>query len=308
MSEMTKGLLAGILAFCCWGLFPLYWKLFPELSGENIFINRLFSTVVTLFLLIPFLGRWEYFKEILHHKKKRVWLTLSAFLIASNWLIYMIAVTEGQILQASMGYFLSPLINVLIGRMVLKETLRPLQLPAVLLAIAGVLWMGIASDMSSFPWVAVSLALTFACYGVIRKLNHVGPIEGLAFESSVVFLPFFFWWYSSGGSVAHDVAVLSTAKLVILSLSGIVTCLPLILFAYATHRLPLQTLGFIQYLSPTLKFLCGWVIFHEALSPVRLQGFIFIWVGLIWYTFEQMFYVKKKRSAQKISAPNKTLV
>jgi chloramphenicol-sensitive protein RarD len=287
VSESAKALLAAILAFSCWGLFPIYWKFFPELSGESLFMQRLFWSVVTLMVVIPVSGKVQGVKAILRDKR-RWWLLLSAVLIASNWLIYVVAVTQGHILEASMGYFLNPLLNVLIGWMFLKETLRSTQWPAIVLAAVGVIWMALASGLAGFPWLALSLSITFAFYGVIRKLTHVGSLEGLAYETAVVFLPFLAWWLWNGGSVADDVDRVGGVKLALLALSGVITCLPLVLFAYASRRLSLQALGFTQYLSPSLKFLCGWAIFHEPMSSSRWQGFIFIWTALIWYTIEQI--------------------
>ncbi len=300
MRESTKALLAAILAFSCWGLFPIYWKLFPELSGESLFMQRLFWSVVTLMIVIPLSGRTSGVKAILSDKR-RWWLLLSAVLIASNWLIYVVAVTQGHIIEASMGYFLNPLLNVVIGWMFLKETLRATQWPAVAFAAIGVVWMGLAAGLAGFPWLALSLSITFAFYGVIRKLTHVGSLEGLAYETAVVFLPFLAWWLWSGGSVADDFDRIGGVKLSILALSGVITCLPLVLFAYASRRLTLQSLGFTQYLSPSLKFLCGWAIFYEPMSAARWQGFMFIWAGLIWYTIEQLMQKRKKPPPPKIA-------
>ena len=302
MQEGTKALLASCLAFTFWGLFPIYWKLFPELSGESLFIQRLFWSLITLFILVPVMGKWNNLKAITQDKR-RWWLLLSATLIAFNWLLYVVAVTQGHILEASLGYFLNPLINVVLGAVFLKETLRRTQWPAVLLATIGVVWMGLAAGLAHIPWLALALSLTFALYGVIRKLTHVGPMEGLAYESAVVFLPFIIWWVLGGGNVAEDVARLSMGKLALLSVSGLITCFPLILFAYAARRLPLQTLGFTQYLSPSFKFLCGWLIFHEPMSVTRWQGFAFIWAGLAWYTVEQLIRLKG-RTAQLNAVPS----
>lgn len=294
MTEGARALIASCVAFTCWGLFPIYWKLFHELPGETLFMHRLFWSVVTLACLVPLLRRTDELRAILKDDR-RWWLLLSAVLIASNWLLYVVAVTTGRILEASMGYFLNPLINVSIGALFLRERLRPGQWPAVLMAISGVAWMGLNTGLASFPWMAMALCLTFAFYGVIRKLTHVGAVEGLAYETAVVFLPFLAWWLLSGGNPQADLQRLGYLKLGLLSLSGLVTCLPLVLFAYAARRLPLQTLGFTQYLSPSFKFLCGWAIFHEELSAARWQGFAFIWLGLAWYTAEQVYQRKTAR-------------
>jgi chloramphenicol-sensitive protein RarD len=298
MSEATKALIAALLAFTCWGLFPLYWKIFPEVSGESLFIQRLFWSMLTLSLLIPLTGKWNNFVAIFKDRR-RWWLLLSAILIASNWLIYVVAVTRGHILEASLGYFLNPLINVVVGWMFLKENLRALQWPAVVLAVVGVVWMVVSAGLASFPWVALSLSITFAFYGLIRKLTQVGSFEGLSYETTVVFLPFLLWWLWRGGDVREDFLLLGPSKSALLALSGVITCLPLVLFAYASRRMPLQTLGFTQYLSPSFKFLCGWAVFHEPMPASRWQGFMFIWAGLIWYSIEQIS--NKKRLRPKLS-------
>lgn len=300
MTEFTRALFAGILAFVCWGLFPIYWKLFPELSGDRLFIHRLFWSLLTLMIIVPAVKRTKSFLAIFKDNR-RWWLLLSAILISSNWLLYMIAVTSGHILEASMGYFLNPLLNILFGWLFLKERLRLTQTPAVILAFLGVIWIGLTAGLDAFPWMALSLSLTWGSYGVIRKLTHVGPLEGLTYETAVVFLPFLLWYSQLDGSVAQDITALGPIKTFGLMLSGFITCLPLVLFAYAARRLPLQTLGFIQYLSPTLKFVCGWAIFHEPIPASRWQGFIYIWIGLLWYTIEQLIHNRNQgRKAREL--------
>lgn len=296
MTELTRALLAGTLAFTFWGLFPIYWKLFPELAGERLFMHRLFWSLLTLAIIVPLTNRGVSFLAIFKDQR-RWWLLLSAVLISCNWLLYMVAVTSGNILEASMGYFLNPLLNIVFGWLFLKERMRGPQVPAVALATVGVVWIGATAGLSAFPWMALALSLTWGSYGVIRKLTHVGALEGLTYETAIVFLPFLFWYLQLPGSVAADVSALGTGKTFVLALSGVVTCLPLVLFAYAARRLPMQTLGFIQYLSPTLKFVCGWAIFHEPMPVARWQGFAFIWVALLWYTLEKLYF---NRQAHRI--------
>ncbi|MBY0518644.1 MAG: EamA family transporter RarD [Bacteriovoracaceae bacterium] len=296
MSEGSKALLAAIIAFSGWGLFPIYWKFFPELSGESLFMQRLFWSLLTLMIIIPLTGKFSTLKEILKDNRKW-WLMLSAIFIASNWLAYIYAVTSGHIIEASMGYFLNPLINVLVGWLFLKEKLRKLQWPAVLLALTGVVWIALTAGLEGVPWLALFLSITFAFYGLIRKVTHVGSLEGLGFETAIVFIPFLLWWFFRGGNLSSDLHALGW-KQWILALSGVITCLPLVLFAYSTRRLKLQTLGFTQYLSPSLKFICGWAIFKEQISVERWQGFMFIWAALIWYTLEGILRSKHFKKSQ----------
>lgn len=287
MNEGTKALWAAIGAFTCWGLFPIYWKFFPELNGSDLFIYRLFWSMLTLSVIVVYKKRIPILKEILKTNLKW-WLLLSALFISSNWLMYTIAVTEGKIIEASLGYFLNPLINVILGVIFLKETLRFTQLPAIILAVIGVLWMGLSSGVLGFPWMALWLSLTFAAYGLIRKLSRIGSLEGLSFETAIVFVPFMFWWYQRGGSPQATLESVGWGKMILLAFSGIITCTPLILFAYAARRLTLQALGFSQYLSPSFKFLVGWALFNEPMPLERWWGFLFIWMGLAWYSLEQM--------------------
>ena len=297
MNENTKALWAAILAFSCWGLFPIYWKFFPELGGDDLFIYRLFWSMITLCCIVVYKNKLPVIRELLG-TKLLWWLLLSAILISSNWLLYTVAVTEGKIIEASLGYFLNPLLNVVLGFLFLKETLRASQWPAIILAIIGVVSMGLSSGVLGFPWVALWLSLTFAAYGLIRKWTKVGSLEGLSVETSLVFLPFMAWWFYRGGSPAATLASIGWGKMSLLALSGIITCTPLILFAYAARRLTLQTLGFTQYLSPSFKFLCGWAIFGEPMSSERWVGFLFIWAGLAWYSIEQVRHSRLKLKAE----------
>lgn len=287
MNDSSKALWAGILAFTCWGFFPIYWKFFSELKGSDLFIYRLFWSMLTLSVIVVYKKRVPVIREILKTNLKW-WLLLSALFISSNWLMYTIAVTEGKIIEASLGYFLNPLINVILGVIFLKETLRFTQLPAIILAVIGVLWMGLSSGVLGFPWMALWLSLTFAAYGLIRKLTKIGSLEGLSFETAIVFLPFMFWWYQGGGSPSATLESIGGGKMTLLALSGVITCTPLILFAYAARRLTLQALGFTQYLSPSFKFIVGWALFQEPMPVERWWGFLFIWMGLAWYSLEQM--------------------
>lgn len=194
-----------------------------------------------------------------------------------------------------MGYFLNPLINVFVGWLILKEEIRPTQWPAILIAMIAIVLMALQTDMAHFPWIAIVLSLTFALYGLIRKITHVGSMEGLTFETCFVLGPVLLYWCfhtTTPETIFHQ---LPGWQLLLLSLSGLITCIPLVLFAYSTRRLKLQTLGFIQYLSPSLKFVCGWLVLGEALSEEKLQTFFLIWFALAWYTIESFYFMKKRQ-------------
>lgn len=293
--NITSAHLAAITAFSLWGLFPLYWKIFSDIGSWDLFGHRLIWSVVTLALILVYQKKIESLKDIWKQKKIRYMLMLSALLISSNWLLYIYAINIGKVLEASMGYFLNPLINVFVGWLILKEDLRPTQWPAIILAVVAIVLMAFQADLAHFPWIAIVLSLTFAFYGIIRKMTHVGSMEGLAFETSFVIGPVLAYWFFHTTTPATVFGQLENWRILLLSLSGLITCIPLVLFAYSTRRLKLQTLGFIQYLSPSLKFLCGLLIFHEPLSTAKLQTFILIWIALAWYTAESFIFLKKQK-------------
>lgn len=293
--NISSAHIAAITAFSLWGLFPLYWKIFSQIGAWDLFGHRLIWSFLSLILILLYKKQLSTLKDIWGQKRIRYMLMLSGILISSNWLLYIYAVNIGKVLEASMGYFLNPLINVFFGWLLLKESIRPTQWPAILLAMLSIVLMALQTDMAHFPWIAIALSLTFALYGLIRKVTHVGSIEGLTFETCFVLGPALLFWYFLPTTPATILHQLENWQILLLGLSGIITCIPLVLFAYSTRRLKLQTLGFIQYLSPSLKFICGWLVLGEALSQERLQTFFLIWIALIWYTVESFIFMRKRQ-------------
>ncbi len=299
--NLSAAHVSAILAFTLWGLFPLYWKIFSEVTAWELFGHRLLWSFVTLVLLLAYKKRLGTLREIWADPRRRKMLMVSAVLISSNWLLYIYAVSTHQVLEASMGYFLNPLINVFMGWLILKEKIRGSQWPAILLAVIAISWMVAQSDLSHFPWLALVLSGTFALYGLIRKVTSVGSLEGLAFETCFIILPVLGYWTFQGTTPLSVYHTVPGWKLFVLALSGLVTCLPLVLFAYSAKRLRLQTLGFIQYLSPSFKFVCGLLVLHEPLSPERLHAFFLIWTALVWYTVESYFFLRKGQRAVPVT-------
>jgi chloramphenicol-sensitive protein RarD len=288
--------LAAITAFSLWGLFPLYWKIFSDVTPWDLFGYRLIWSFITVLLIIIYQKKIDSLLSILKNKKVRNMLMLSSVLISSNWLLYIYAVSIGKVLEASLGYFLNPLINVFVGWLILKEELRPTQWPAIILAVVAIVIIAFQTDLSHFPWIALALSLTFALYGIIRKITHVGSMEGLTFETCFIIVPVLICWAFQKTTPLTVFHRLPGWKLLLLSLSGLITCIPLVLFAFGARRLKLQTLGFIQYLSPSLKFICGLLILHEPLSSEKLQTFFLIWIALAWYTIESFLFIKKSKT------------
>lgn len=298
--HVSEAHLSAILAFSLWGLFPLYWKIYGEVGAWDLFGHRLMFSFLTLFLLALFRKKFGALRDIWKSPRTRIMLVISGILISTNWLLYIYAVNTGRILEASMGYFLNPLINVAMGWLILKEKIRATQWPAIILAFLAILLIAV-KNLDHFPWLALILSITFALYGLIRKLAQVGSLDGLTFETFVMIIPVMVCWQFQDSTPLTVIGILPVWKLVVLALSGLVTCLPLILFAFSAKRLTLQTLGFIQYLSPSLKFVCGWVIFDEALATDKLQAFFLIWIALVWYTVESFTVMRKSRMKNPVT-------
>jgi chloramphenicol-sensitive protein RarD len=292
----SKKYWAGISAFVMWGLFPIYWKLFPEVPSFDLFIARLFWSCMTLIIILIFKKEVKDLFKLFLEPQLRLRLFVSGILISMNWLIYIYAVNSGHILETSLGYFLNPLINVLMGYLILKEDLRKTQIPSLLLAFIGIIILAFDANLGSFPWIALSLSLSFAAYGLIRKVTHVSSLLGLSFETIIVSIGILIYCLLKNYNPISSMESLTFSKNITLAMSGLLTCIPLILFAYAAKRLPLRTLGFIQYLSPSLKFLCGWYFFSEPLSNLKWMAFIFIWLALIYYSFESIWIHQKKKA------------
>ncbi len=297
--NISQAHLAAILAFSLWGLFPIYWKMFQEVNSWDLFAHRLMFSFITLFLIAFFRKNLRSMRKIWDDPKSRIMLVISGILISTNWLLYIYAVNSGQILEASMGYFLNPLINVFMGWLILKEKIRKGQWPAIILALVAIILIAVG-NFTHFPWLALTLSITFALYGLIRKMANVHALEGLTFETFLLIIPLMVIWCYQPTTPLTILGVVPGWKLWLLSLSGLVTCIPLILFAYSAKRLPLQTLGFIQYLSPSLKFICGWLIFHETLTQQRLISFSLIWIALLWYTIESFMNARTNRSRPQV--------
>jgi chloramphenicol-sensitive protein RarD len=295
---ITQAHLAAALAFTIWGLLPLFWKLFEQVGAWDLFGHRLVWSFVTLMLILAYKRKLHLVREIWSQPRKRNLLILSALMISSNWYLYIYAIESHQVLEASMGYFLNPLINVLMGRLILKEDLRSTQWPSIILAAIAIILMALQAGVDKIPWLALTLAITFALYGLIRKVVQVGSLEGLTFETCAIIIPVMLYWqFAEPTTLFSAYALLPDWKGLILAGAGIMTCTPLVLFAFSAKRLPLRTLGFLQYLSPSLKFLCGLFVFKEILSPEKLQAFFMIWAALVWYTIESYYFLRKHKRA-----------
>ena len=276
-AQRRAGLLAGLGAYGMWGLLPLYFKLLPGISAIEVVAHRVIWSVLFLAFVLAGYRLFPALWNALRQPRIITALGLSAVLIAVNWLVYVWAVDTGHVVAASLGYFLNPLVNVLIGTLILKETLRRGQVVAVLIAAAGVALLAIGEIQTL--WISLTLATSFAFYGLVRKLTPVPSSVGLAIETLLLALPALaaLGWIAQHGGLAFGRDGSTTALLIGL---GAVTSVPLILFAMAARVLPMVTLGLMQYVAPTLQFLSGVLLFGEHLSPGRWASFLLIWFAL----------------------------
>ena len=276
-----KGLSAAIASYVLWGVFPLYWIMLKHVPSMQIIAHRIIwcAVFVVGYLVLREGRRW--LTDALARPGVGRLLVLSSLLISFNWGVYIWAVTHGRVVEASLGYFINPLVNVLIGVLVLRERLNRPQWTAVSIAAVGVLWL--AFQHGDPPWVALTLAFSFAFYGLIRKIAHVDAIPGLAIESLILLLPALAWlgWAQWQGIAAFlDGDVRSDVLLVV---GGALTALPLIGFAYGARRIPYSLVGILQYIAPTLQLLAGVLILGEAFSATQAVGFACIWLALAIY-------------------------
>lgn len=276
-SVPPSGLPHALGAYFIWGFVPVYFKWLSHVPPVEIVAQRILWSIPLLLVIMFFRKQLGDFDAIFRHKAHLRNLFASATLIAINWLIYIWAILNDHVLAASLGYYLNPLVNVLLGRMFLGERLRPLQLVAVAVAALGVaILIGGALDTL---WVSVSLAMSFGVYGLIRKITPVGSVPGLAVETTLLAplsLAAVLWCASEGtGGFGRD---LNTSGLLVLS--GAVTAIPLLLFATAARRMSYASLGFVQYMAPSIAFLLGVFVYNEPLSMTKLACFILIWVSI----------------------------
>ena len=278
--EARQGLWFAIASFVLWGLMPLYWHFLKVVPSLQIVAHRVvWSTLLVVAWLLWTQGR-GWLRTALARPRAAWMLALSSLLIGSNWALYIWAVNAGHVVESSLGYFINPLLNVLLGVAFLHERLSRAQWVSVALAVVGVAWLTI--QFGQLPWIAICLALSFALYGLLRKLLSIDAVAGLGVESVYLFAPalLMLLWVEAHGQGGFFGAWGSGVD-ALLIFGGALTALPLIGFAYAVRRVNLSTVGLIQYIAPTLQFLSGVFFFHEAFDRDRLVGFAFIWAGLV---------------------------
>lgn len=286
MPSTRSGVYFAASAYLLWGLFPIYFKLVRAAPPLEILAHRIVWSVLFLVGVLAVLRRWKWLGPAVRQGKVLAIFSASALMLSINWLTYIWAVNNDRVVDSSLGYFITPLVSILLGQLFLHERLRRVQWVAVAIAAAGVLWLTV--EARQLPWIALVLALSFGIYGLLRKVATLGALEGLAMETFML-LPI---------ALAYGVFLLGTGQsafpgggfslqLLLLAL-GPVTAIPLLLFATGARRISLATLGFLQYIAPSLQFMVGTLLYGESMSPGRLAGFAIIWLALAVYTIESL--------------------
>jgi chloramphenicol-sensitive protein RarD len=283
---LGRGLLCGLTAYVVWGFFPVFFKAVRQVPPLEVVSHRIVWSAAFLIVVVTLLRKWSGIAAAVRVRRTLGALVLSTALIFTNWLVFIFAVGRGEVLQSSLGYFITPLVNVLLGFIFLRERLRPLQWCSLFLALGGVLCL--TARIGSFPWIAVVLAFTFGMYGLIRKTVAIDSLGGLTVETLL----------AAPAALAYLLFMAKTGRAAFLSggsadfllpLAGVVTAVPLLLFAAAARRLRLATMGFLQYITPTLHFLLAVLMYRESFTPVHLVSFSAIWVGIAFYSFDAFY-------------------
>jgi chloramphenicol-sensitive protein RarD len=281
---MSIGILYASLAFLCWGFFPLYFKLLQEVPAVEILTHRMVWSLIFLGLVLTVRRQWAWLGQVLRQPRMLAGFSASALLLSSNWFVYIWAVNNERMVDASLGYFINPLVNVMLGYLVLKERMRAGQWLAIALAAAGVAWLG--WHAGQVPWIALFLAASFGTYGLLRKTARLGALEGLSFETLLLFPVAFVYFIWLAFQQQNSFFTAAPATQWLLAAAGPITAIPLLLFAAGARRIPLSVLGILQYIGPTIQLLLGVLMFGEPFGGERMIGFALIWAALAMYSAE----------------------
>ena len=297
LDENSQGIVYGVSAYMLWGCFPLFFALFDGVPAYEILVHRIVWSCVFLTLLITLMRRWAPVVNALAHPRRLGRVAGCAVLIALNWGVYIYSVETHHVLQASLGYFLTPLINVALGMLILRERMARLQGVAVALAVVGILVQLVL--LGTIPWIAVILALSFGTYGLLRKQVLLDGLSGL-FVETLLLLPLALLALAAMAQLELSHFTQDARTLMLLLASGVFTAVPLLAFAGAARRLRLATLGFLMYINPSMQFLIAVFVFKEAISSVQLASFALIWLALLLYSWSAWRGMQSARKQQRV--------
>ena len=292
MNKMKSGITSAIGAYALWGLLPIYWKAVRAVPSAEVVCHRMVWSFAFIALLLIWKKRWQWLQQVRERPATLITFLGTSCLLALNWFTFIWAVNAGHVVDASLGYFINPLFSVLLGVVFLRERLRPWQWAAIGLAAGGVGFL--ALNYGAFPWIALTLTVTFGFYGLLRKTAPLGALEGLALEMTILFLPALAYLVyvelTGSASFGHTGAATS----VLLAIAGVATAVPLLLFASAARQVTLATVGVLQYVAPTLQFLLGVLAYGEPFTYASLAGFSVIWIALLIYSIEGIVERRKR--------------
>jgi chloramphenicol-sensitive protein RarD len=308
--ERHIGLLNGIAAYGMWGLVPLFWPLLKPAGAVEILAHRMAWSLAFVAVALVVVRRWAWAGELLRQPRRLALVAVAAGVITVNWGVYIWAVNTEHVVEASLGYFINPLVTIAMGVLLLKERLRPVQWAAVAVGFAAVVVLTVGYGRP--PWISLCLAFSFATYGLVKKKVNLGGVESLAAETAIQFLPAvgYLAWLSAHGESTFTTQGAGHAAL--LAATGVVTALPLVCFGAAAIRVPLSTLGLLQYLAPVFQFLLGVLYFHEAMPAERWAGFALVWLALSLLTADAWRTARQLRAARidtpRLDAPTSAAV
>jgi chloramphenicol-sensitive protein RarD len=291
---MNKGFLYALVAYLSWGLLPVYWKSLHELPALEILAHRIVWSVLFVVIILTLRRNWGWVRTI--SRKTAITFVAVSFLISLNWYVYIWAVNAGFVVETSLGYFINPLVNVLLGAVFLGERLRKLQWTAIGLAAAGVIYLTLS--YGSLPWIALTLATSFGFYGLLKKTAALNSLEGLTLEMGLIFpmAVAYLTYLAVTGTAAFPDVGLGIESLMVGA--GVITAIPLLCFASAARRLTLTSLGLMQYIAPSMQFSLGVFLYHEPFSSAQLLGFSLIWLALAAYTTESILHNRQMANAR----------
>jgi len=281
---VKKGILASVSAYILWGFFPIYFKILHPVSPLEILCHRMVWSLVFLSGVLTFSRQWGWLRPALKNRRTVLIYSGAALLLALNWFTYIWAVNAGFIIESSLGYFINPLVSILLGVFILREKLRPVQWIPVGIAALGVSYL--TWLYGRLPWIALVLACTFGLYGLFKKISPLPSLNGLSLETGLLFFPALGYLIYLEVLGKAGFGHLGVGMSVLLALSGVITAIPLLLFATGARSIPLVLVGLLQYIAPTLQLLIGVLIYHESFSSHQFIGFGMIWLALAFYTLE----------------------
>ncbi|MGZ4458533.1 MAG: EamA family transporter RarD [Nocardioidaceae bacterium] len=297
MAETRRGFLLGAAAYVMWGLFPLYWPLLEPAGAIEILAHRIFWSLAVMLALVAVTRRTGRLRAVLRDRRRLLILAMAAAVITVNWGTYIWGVNNEHVVETSLGYFINPLVTVLMGVVILGERLRSLQWVAM--AIAALAVVGLTVEYGRPPWIALVLAFSFACYGLAKKKANTGAVESLTVETMVIGpVALAYLLFLTGSSQSHFTGH-GTLHVLLLVGTGVATAIPLICFGAAATRVSMTTLGLLQYLAPTIQFALGVFLFGEPMPAMRWVGFGLVWVALALFTFES---VRHRRRTLRLTA------